>query len=91
MTTAQEVLHHIRALTPDPTKYIRPTARGYVDWKFSQVAAYLGYQKAREYATAMRRWHDYDTKYRGCTLDHTFTDFLTAEAQEAEAKTQVTG
>lgn len=78
-------LHHIRALTPDPTKFIRPTARGYVDWKFSQVAAYLGYPAARQYAEAMRRWHDYADKYRGCILDQTFTDFLTAEAREAAA------
>lgn len=78
MTTASEALATIRALQPDPTKFIR-YGRGFVDWKFSQVAAYLGYTQAREYAEAMRRWHDYRSKYQGSTLDRTYQDFLTAE------------
>lgn len=78
MTTARQALDHIRAMQPDPSKFIR-WGRGFVDWKFSQVAAYLGYAKAREYAEAMRRWHDYHSKYEGCPLDRTFQDFLCAE------------
>lgn len=79
MTTAREALDHIRSLQPDPSKFIQ-WGRGYVDWKFSQVAAYLGYAKARDYAETMRRWHDYKEKYQGCPLDRTYQDFLTAEA-----------
>lgn len=73
-----DAIAHIRALQPDPAKFIR-WGRGFVDWKFSQVAAYLGYHAARDYAERMRRWHDYRTKYQGCTLDKTFQDFLEAE------------
>ncbi len=70
----------IRAMRPDPSKFIQ-SRRGYVDWRFSQVAAYLGFEAAKEYAETMRRWHDYESKYQGqCILDMTFTDFLNANS-----------
>lgn len=75
MTTAQDAIEQIRAMQPDPSRFIQ-TQRGFVDWKFSQVAAYLGYERAREYAETVRRWHDYEGKYKGCLLDITYQDFL---------------
>ena len=78
MREKKEALAHIRSLQPDPSRFIQ-WGRGYVDWKFSQVAAYIGYAAARDYADTMRRWHDYQAKYQGCTLDRTYQDFLEAE------------
>lgn len=78
MTTTHSALDTIRAMQPDPAKFIQ-RGRGYVDWKFSEVCACIGYEKGRAYAEAMRRWHDYDKKYRDCPLDRTFQDFLEEE------------
>lgn len=80
MTEKQIALERIRAMQPDPARFIQ-WGRGFVDWKFSQVCAYLGYEKGRAYAEAMRRWHDYHTKYRDCNLDKSFQDYLDAEQQ----------
>ena len=54
--------------------------RGYVDFKFGELAEYLGYRSALDYVTRMRTmWHDYEKKYQGqCLLDTTYTDFLNA-------------
>lgn len=65
---------HLQTLTPDPAKFIRQ-GRGYVDWKFSQVCAYIGYTAAVEYAQAMRRWASYERAYKGCLLDTTYATF----------------
>jgi hypothetical protein len=78
MTTDTKAAAQIRAMQPDSSRFIQQ-GRGYVDWKFSQVAAYLGFEGAQYYAEAMRRWHDYHSKYEGCTLDRTYQDFLCAE------------
>lgn len=78
MTPAPEAIARIRAMQPDPRRFIQH-GRGFVDWKFSQVCAYLGYEKGREYAESMRRWCDYPTRYEGCNLDKSFQDFLDAE------------
>lgn len=80
MRPATEAAAQIRAMQPDPTKFIR-VGRGYVDWKFSQVAAYLGFEGARAYAESMRGWHDYERKYKGCLLDSTYADFIQAETE----------
>ncbi|HRI61223.1 MAG TPA: hypothetical protein PK228_15895 [Saprospiraceae bacterium] len=78
MTPAQAVAH-IKAQTGDPARF-RVRKRGYVDWKFGEVAEYLGYTAARAYAETMCRWYDYKEKYQDSLLDKTYQDFLTAEA-----------
>lgn len=78
MTPTPDAIARIRSMQPDPGRFIRH-GRGFVDWKFSQVCAYLGYEKGRAYAEAMRRWHDYRDRYEGCNLDKSFQDFLEAE------------
>lgn len=70
----------ITAFTPDPTKW-RRVGRGYVDWKFGQVAEYLGYQAAVDYVNTMRRWHDFEAKYQDCTLNTTYTAFCEAQKE----------
>jgi hypothetical protein len=69
----------IKAFTPDPTKF-RQHGRGYVDWRFGQVAEYLGYEGAIEYVATMRRWHDFK-KFEDCTLNQTFIAFQEAEKE----------
>lgn len=77
MTAAQAVAH-IKAQTGDSSRF-RTRQRGYVDWKFGELAEYLGYTAARDYAERMRRWYDFQSKYEGCLLETTFEAFLQAE------------
>lgn len=74
-----EAITHIRQQTGDPYKF-QIRQRGFVDFKFGELAEYLGYQGAVDYVTRMRTmWHDYEKKYQGqCLLDTTYTDFLNA-------------
>lgn len=71
----------IKAFTPDPTKW-RRIGRGYIDWKFGQVAEYLGYQGAVDYVATMRRWHDFDKNYTECLLNTSFTAFQEAQKEQ---------
>lgn len=70
----------IKNFQPDPTKF-RKQGRGFVDWKFGQVAEYLGYAGAVEYVETMRRWWDFEQKYTECTLNLTFIAFQEAEKE----------
>jgi len=76
--TAADAVAHIRAQVGDTTKF-RTRHRGYIDWKFGELAEYLGYAAALDYARRMRIWYDYQQKYQGCLLDTTFEAFLEAE------------
>lgn len=76
--TPAEAVAHIKSQTGDPNRF-RIRQRGYVDWKFGELAEYLGYAAALDYARRMRRWYDYAQKYQGSLLDTTFEAFLEAE------------
>ena len=76
----------IKAFTPDPCKF-RQHGRGYVDWKFGQVAEYLGYQGALEYVQTMQRWYNFHTAYSDCLLNTSFMAFKEAETELNHANT----
>lgn len=77
MTTQAADIENIIAAKANPAKFIRQ-GRGYIDWQFSQVALYLGYDSAKEYVATVKRWHDYDKNYTDCRLITTHTRFLEA-------------
>lgn len=65
----------IMSFQPDPSKF-RQQGQGFVDWKFGQVAEYLGYAGAIEYVKTMRRWWDFELKYTDCLLNTSYEAFL---------------
>lgn len=73
---AQAALAHIKSCTGDPTRF-KVRARGYIDWKFGELAEYMGYEAALQYAESAIRW--YDRKARGSLLEASFFAFLEAE------------
>lgn len=75
----------LQTLAPNPAKFQRK-GRGYVDWKFSEVCAYLGYQAALEYVATMQRWHDFDKKYTDCELNTTYLRYVDACGQAKHEK-----
>lgn len=77
--TPTDAVATIKSMQPDLAKF-QVRRRGYVDWKFSELSAYLGYQGAVDYAESVRRWVDFD-KYKECLLITTYTAFLEAERQ----------
>ncbi len=77
--TAADAVATIKSMQPDSSKF-RVRRRGYVDWKFGELSAYLGYQVAVDYAESVRRWVDFD-KYQDCLLITTYSAFLEAERQ----------
>jgi len=81
MQSMESPVQIIKAFQPDPTKF-RQQGRGYVDWRFGQVAEYLGYQGALEYVNTMRRWWNFATQYQDCTLNQTFIAFQEAEKEK---------
>lgn len=62
---------------PNPKNFIH-RGRGYVDWKFSELCLYHGYQSAKEYVFTMRRWHNFETHYSNCLLETTYVAFQQA-------------
>lgn len=81
--TLSEIVTLIRSLRPNPAAFIQQ-GRGFVDWEFAQVCAYLGYDEAERYASSMRRWYNFQRQYAGCTLDITYGEFLAAVDQVRE-------
>lgn len=77
--TPEAAISIIKAMRPDTTKF-QVRRRGYVDWKFGELAAYLGYQGAVDYVASVRRWIDFD-KYEESLLITSHTAFLEAEKQ----------
>jgi hypothetical protein len=73
--TEEQAIAAIQTATPNPNNFVR-RGRGYVDWKFSEVALYLGYQAAEEYVATVRRWHDFETKFAECELIKSHSRFL---------------
>lgn len=84
---AAEAISHIKMQTGDAKKF-QIRQRGYVDWKFGELAEYMGYSAALDYVTLMRsKWYDYETKYQGqCLLDTTYTDFLNAHSSASDGQ-----
>ncbi len=78
--TAAEAVAHIRAQTGDTSKF-KTRQRGYVDWKFGEVAEYLGFTRAEQYAISVRNRFDFQANYSECLLETTYTAFLEAEKQ----------
>jgi len=75
----------IKNFQPDPTKF-RQQGQGFVDWKFGQVAEYLGYAEAVRYVETMRRWWDFELKYTNCLLNTSYEAFLKS-SQALNSKT----
>lgn len=71
----------IKAFQPDPTKF-RRQGRGYIDWRFGQVAEYLGYEGALAYVESMKRWHDFERNYSQCLLHTSYQAFLEAQSEK---------
>ena len=72
---------HIKACKPNSLKFII-RSRGTVDWKFGELAEYIGYEAARAEVEHKRRmWYDWEEKYSDCLLNTTYTAFLEAEQQ----------
>jgi len=71
-----EAIAYIKAQKGSPEAFrFRP--RGFVDWKFGEVAEYLGFEGAKSYVQAALRWHD-RKRFEGCLLFETYQSFLTA-------------
>ncbi len=70
----------IRSMQPDVTKFCH-RQRGFVDWKFGELAAYKGYCGALEYVQSVLHWVDFEKKYADCLLITTFRAFQEAERQ----------
>lgn len=71
----EQAIRSLMALTGDASRF-RNTQRGFIDWKFSELCAYKGYQEARIYAESIQRWVNYKELFQGqCALDITFKAF----------------
>ncbi len=75
MTVTPEIIAKIKNTQHNADKFVqRP--RGFVDWSFSELCAYKGYEPAVDYVNGMRRWYNYETQYQGkCLLDITYSSF----------------
>lgn len=81
MLSSAAAVAYIKAQIGDNSKF-KVRNRGFVDWKFGELAEHKGYIEAVRFIESVRRWHDYDEKYKGeCLLDKTYTAFLEAEKQ----------
>ena len=78
MMSPKEAIAHIKAQQGDQDKWML-RARGYVDWKFGELAEFMGFEKARHYALAAMRWPDV-SRFEGCLLFETYKAFAEAEA-----------
>lgn len=72
----QEAVAHIKAQTGDPSRF-KVRSRGYIDWKFGELAEYMGYEQALRYADACIKWPD--GRARGSRLEATYFAFLEVE------------
>lgn len=72
----QEAVAYIKAQTGDPTKF-KVRSRGYIDWKFGELAEYMGYDQALRYADACLKWPD--GRARGSRLESSYFAFLQEE------------
>lgn len=79
MTDSATAVATIKAYKPDRTAW-QVRAGGYVGWNFGELARYLGYPAARQYAESVRLRVDY-AKYQDTLLNTTFSAFLEAEKQ----------
>jgi hypothetical protein len=72
-----QAIQTILQAKPNPKNYIT-RGRGYVDWKFSELAIYQGYQAATEYVKSMRSWYNFNTHYSDCLLETSYCAFQQA-------------
>lgn len=80
----EKAVHYIKSQCGNSSRF-KIRARGFIDWKFGELAEYKGYTGATQYAEAVLAWHDFD-KYRDCLLVTSYTAFL--EADQALNKTE---
>jgi hypothetical protein len=73
----QAAVLHILAQRGDPAKF-KQRRRGYVDWKFGELAEYLGYDSALSYVQSVQSWFDYADKFADSLLIITFAAFQEA-------------
>ena len=81
-------VHRIKSYTGNPERFI-PQGRGFVDWRFGQVAEYLGFERAQAYAESMRRWYNFESHYTDCLLNTTYEAFLEAEKELSHANHEI--
>lgn len=74
--TAAEAVSLIRAAKPDPTKF-KIRARGFIDWKFGELAEFKGFAGAVMYAESAAGW--VDKKATDSLLLKTYAAFRAAE------------
>lgn len=74
--TPAEAVAYIKVQTGDPTRF-KVRTRGYIDWKFGELAEYMGYADALRYTEAALRW--VDGRARGSLLEATYFAFLEVE------------
>lgn len=67
----------IKNFTADPSCFLVRT-RGFLDYKFSELARYRGYEGACQYAESVLRWHDAD-KFSDTILVTSYAAFRAAE------------
>lgn len=73
--SAADAVAYIQSQTGDNSKW-RLLRNGFIDWKFGELAEFMGYTAARAYAESAIRWAD--GKARGSTLEETYLAFLEA-------------
>lgn len=78
MMSPNAAIDHIKSQRGNQDKF-KLRARGYVDWKFGELAEFLGFEKARHYAEAAMRWPDAG-RLESCLLFETYRAFAEAEA-----------
>lgn len=84
--TLAEAVEYIRSQRGD-TSLFKVRKRGYIDWKFSELAAYKGYDAAIQYADSVLRWFDAE-KYADCLLITSYNAFRAAEAEVGQTQTK---
>lgn len=73
----EDAVNYIKSQYGDPKRW-KVRQRGFIDWKFGELAEYKGFQAAVAYAESVRLWYDFE-KYNNCLLEQTYAAFLEAE------------
>lgn len=74
MQDINQYITKVKNSKPNQQKFVT-RKRGFVDYKFSELADYLGFDGAVDYAETVRRWFDF-ANYKNCMLEKTYQAFL---------------
>lgn len=77
----EQAVSRIRAAKPDPTKF-KIRHRGFIDWKFGELAEYKGFEAAVQYAEAAAAWANRSAE--GSLLLETYRAFREAEKEVSD-------